>query len=203
MDMPSDIELIAIGASAGGVDALGLLLRALPATLKSAIVIVLHIAPNSANLLPNVYADRCSLPVKEAEDKEQIVAGTVYFAPADYHLLIEPDKSFALSVEAPVHYSRPSIDLTFESAAFAYDATMLGIILTGASADGAAGLLCVRQQGGRSWVQDPAQAHSPVMPAAAIKLAGADSILSLAEMATYLERMETLNKNRSGKLSSD
>jgi two-component system chemotaxis response regulator CheB len=203
MDMPSDIELIAIGASAGGVDALGLLLRALPGGLRAAVVIVLHIAPGTSNLLPKLYGERCSLPLKEAEDKERIASGTVYFAPADYHLLIEPDKSFALSSEPPVNYSRPSIDLTFESAAFAYGASMLGIILTGASADGAAGLRCVRKKGGRAWVQDPAHAYSALMPAAAIQLAGADKILDLTDMTRHLEQMETLNKNRSGKSSRD
>jgi two-component system chemotaxis response regulator CheB len=203
MDMSSDIELIAIGASAGGVDALGSLLQALPAGLAAAVVIVLHIAPGTANLLPKLYADRCLLPLKEAEDKEFIAPGTVYFAPADYHLLIEPDKSFALSNEPPVNYSRPAIDLTFESAAFAYGGKLLGIILTGASADGAAGLRCVRRQGGHAWVQNPAHAHSALMPEAAIKLAGADKILDLTDIKRHLEQMKTLNKNRSGKSSRD
>lgn len=180
------IELVVVGASAGGVEALDVLLRALPAHGAAALVVVLHIPPDRSSLLPRLYAERCRWPIKEAEDKEPLLAGMVYFAAPDYHLQLEPGGSFSLSLEAPVHYSRPAIDLALESAALAYGARMLGIVLTGASADGAAGLATVRQQGGLAWVQDPAQASSSIMPAAALALAGADRVGSLEQLALGL-----------------
>jgi len=187
--MPSDIEFVAVGASAGGVEALSVLLQALPAEFPLAIAVVLHIPPGRPNPMPGLFADRCHLPVVEAGDKDVVVAGKVYFAPADYHLLVEPDGTFALSVDAAVHYSRPSIDMLFESAADTYGSRMLGIVLTGASADGAAGLRSIRAQGGRAWVQDPDTARSATMPRAAIDLAGADEILELSRLATNLSRL--------------
>lgn len=183
------IRLVAIGASAGGVEALGLLLQALPATTHVAVVVVLHLPRDRPSLLPALYAQRCALPVREAGDKEPVLPGTVYFAAPDYHLLIEQDFTFSLSVDAPVHHSRPAIDVTLESAAYAYGRQMLGIILTGASADGAFGLAVVRQQGGLAWVQDPLEAVAGTMPAAAIALAGADCIYSLQQIAAGLSRL--------------
>lgn len=183
------IELIVIGASAGGVEALGLLLQHLPAACRAAVAVVLHLPPDRHSLLPSLYAQRCRVPVKEVEDKEAVVSGTVYFAAPDYHMQLEPNRSFSLSVDGPVNYSRPSIDVTMESAAYAYGERMLGIILTGASADGAAGLAVVRQQGGLAWVQDPAEAMVATMPAAALALAGADRVLSLEQMAAELARL--------------
>lgn len=196
MDMPFDIELIAMGASAGGVDALGKLLAALPAGLRSAVVVVLHIPPDRSSRLAELYADRCRLTVKEAEDKEPIVAGTVYFAPPDYHLLIEPDRTIALSSEPPVNYSRPAIDLTLESAGVCYGSKMLGVILTGASADGAAGLRAVHDLGGHTWVQDPASAQSGAMPQAAIAQGGADRVMDLSAMAqSFAQLAQSPNKS--------
>ncbi|MES2740150.1 MAG: chemotaxis protein CheB [Pseudomonadota bacterium] len=180
------IRLIVIGASAGGVEALGLLLRALPAHCPAAVAVVLHLPTGRSSMLPQLYADRCALPIKEVEDKEPARAGTVYFASPDYHLQLEPDHTFSLSQDAPVHFSRPSIDVAFESAAYAYGAALLAIVLSGASADGAAGLALVRRRGGLAWVQDPASAQVPVMPAAAIARAGADRIGTLAEIGAAL-----------------
>ena len=108
---PAGLRLIAIGASAGGVEALGIVLRALPATCGAAVVVVLHLAPGRSSKLPQLYAARCALPLREAQDKEPLQAGVVYFAPPDYHLQIEPDGCFSLSQEAPVYFSRPSIDV--------------------------------------------------------------------------------------------
>jgi two-component system chemotaxis response regulator CheB len=201
MDMPFDIELIAMGASAGGVEALGVVLAALPADFSPTVVVVLHIPPDRASMLAQLYQARCALPVKEAEDKEGLARGTVYFAPPDYHLLIEPDKSFALSSEPPVNYSRPAIDLTFESAAAAFGEKMLGIILTGASADGAEGLCAVRQAGGRAWVQDPASARSPTMPAAALDRCGADKVMDLGALAFSMAQIGPDKNKHSGSLS--
>ncbi|OYO30301.1 chemotaxis protein CheB [Janthinobacterium sp. PC23-8] len=183
---PEGLRLIAIGASAGGVEALGLLLCALPASCRASVVVVLHLAPGRSSRLPLLYAARCLLPIREAQDKEPLQPGVVYFAAPDYHLQIEPDRSFSLSLEAPVYFSRPSIDVLLETAACAYRREMLAIILTGASADGAQGLAKVRQLGGGAWVQDPATASSPAMPAAALRLAGADRLLDIGQLAASL-----------------
>ena len=183
---PAGLRLIAIGASAGGVEALGIVLRALPATCRASVVVVLHLAPGRSSQLPQLYAERCQLPLREAQDKEPLQGGTVYFAPPDYHLQVEPDGCFSLSQEAPVYFSRPSIDVLLETAASTYRREMLAIILTGASADGAEGLAKVRQLGGGAWVQDPATASSATMPAAALRRAGADRVLDVRQLAASL-----------------
>jgi len=153
-------------------------------------VVVLHLAPGRSSQLPQLYAERCQLPLREAQDKEPLQGGTVYFAPPDYHLQVEPDGCFSLSQEAPVYFSRPSIDVLLETAALAYRRAMLAIILTGASADGAAGLARVRQLGGSAWVQDPQGASCGIMPAAALQRAGADRVLDLAQMAASLALLD-------------
>lgn len=183
------IEAIAIGASAGGVEALGTLLASLPQTFQLPVFIVLHLPPDRSTMLPQLLSRRCPLPVKEAEDKEPVTPGTVYFAAPDYHLLVEPDRTFSLSRDEPIHYSRPSIDLLFESAAFVYRKHLLGIVLTGASQDGAEGLKQIRECGGAAWVQDPEEATSSTMPAAALARAGADAVMPLAAMVTRLSRL--------------
>jgi two-component system chemotaxis response regulator CheB len=183
------IELVAIGASAGGVEAIGILLGALPADFPAAIAVVLHVPPDRTSLLPDLFAARCALPVKEVEDKEFIRRGRVYIAAPDYHMLVEPDHSFALSQDDAVNFSRPSIDLLLESAAVAYRERLLGIVLTGGSADGAAGLKQVRGLGGQAWVQDPDSADARVMPASAIAQAGADRIMDIQALARALARM--------------
>lgn len=183
-------EAVVIGTSAGGVEALATLLGALPGTFAPAILTVLHLPPDRATVLPALLARRCARPVKEAEDKEPVQAGTVYLAPPDYHLLVEPDATLSLSRDEPVHYSRPSIDLLFESAAMTWRQRLLGIILTGASSDGAEGLREVRAWGGAAWVQDPQEASSPAMPAAAIAVAGADAILTLSGIARRLANLQ-------------
>jgi two-component system chemotaxis response regulator CheB len=180
------ITLVAIGASAGGVEAIGTLLQALPAGFPAAVAVVLHIPPDSASLLAPLFAPRCALKVKEVDDKEPLLPGCVYFAAPDYHMLVEPDRSLSLSQDDAVNFSRPSIDMLMESAAIAYGPQMLGIVLTGGSPDGSEGLLRVREQGGAAWVQDPTDAMVPAMPASAIARAGADRILTIVEMARQL-----------------
>ncbi|WP_019142634.1 chemotaxis protein CheB [Noviherbaspirillum massiliense] len=189
MDSSRQIEAVVIGASAGGVEALTMLLQALPADFAPAVCAVIHLAPDGPGMLPQLLGRRCALPVKEAEDKEAIEPGTVYFAVPDYHLLVEREKLLSLSREEAVLFSRPSIDVLFESAAYAYRDRLLGIILTGANMDGAAGLEAVRTEGGLAWVQDPAEAQARAMPAAAIAQAGADLVLPLKDMALRLSRM--------------
>jgi len=190
------VDMLVIGVSAGGVDALGKLLPALPADAGLAVAIVLHIPADKPSLLAELFAARCKLRVKEVEDKEPVEANVVYFAAPDYHMLVEPDKSFSLSRDEPVYFSRPSIDLLFESAALAYRSSLLGIILTGANSDGAAGLKALRRAGGIAWAQDPGEASVPVMPRSAIDSAGVDRILSLDAMAALLSRPATLSLTR-------
>ena len=184
-------DAVVIGASAGGVDAVATLLGALPATFGAAVVVVIHVPPANDDLLARVLAPRCALPVREAADKEPVAPRNVYVAPAGYHLLIEPERTFALSLDEPVHYSRPSIDVLFESAAHAYRDRLLGIVLTGANADGADGLRIVRELGGAAWVQEPSTAYAQAMPEAAIARAGADRVAPVPELAQALAALDT------------
>jgi two-component system chemotaxis response regulator CheB len=163
--------LIAIGASAGAVDALGQLLPELPAMLGAPVLIVVHVPPDRRSALPELFAASCALTTLEAEDKTMPDPASVYFAPPDYHLLVERGGTLALSVDEPVHHSRPSIDVLFESVADAAGAGALGILLSGASRDGAEGLRRIRDVGGQTWVQTPESAQVAVMPRAALELA--------------------------------
>ena len=177
-----EIRAIFIGASAGGVDAVGALLGALPKPFAPAVIVVLHIPPNRPSLLAALFAARCRLPVREALDKEHVDGGTVYVAPPGYHLLVERGGTLALSTDAPVAFSRPSIDVLFESAAAAYGSSALAIILTGANDDGTEGVAAIRAAGGRAWVQDPREAVASAMPQAVLDRAGADLVLPIRDM---------------------
>jgi two-component system, chemotaxis family, protein-glutamate methylesterase/glutaminase len=143
---------------------------------------VLHLPAESPALLVELFAGRCAVPVREAADKEPVEPGVIYFAPPNYHLLIEVERTFALSVEEPVNYVRPAIDLLFESAARAYGDQLLGVMLTGANSDGARGLARIRSAGGRAWIQQPEDAAAAAMPLAALRIAGADEVLTLAQI---------------------
>lgn len=180
------IESVVIGASAGGIEALSVLLPALPADLRASFFIVLHLPRERPSLLVEIFEHRCALAVREAEDKEPVAPGTVYFAPPDYHLLLERSRQIALSADAPVHYSRPSIDVLFESAADAYGDHLLGVILTGANQDGASGLEAVHRAGGITVVQEPVSAHAPLMAMSALQRNPADFVLSLQQIAHLL-----------------
>jgi two-component system chemotaxis response regulator CheB len=163
--------IIVIGCSLGGLNALGILLGGLPEALPVPLVLVQHRGKESDDALCRVLGTRCQLRVTEPVDKEPLAPGHLYVAPADYHLLVD-EKHLALSTDAPVHYARPSIDVLFESAAESYGAGVVGVVLTGANQDGAAGAARIQQRGGRIVVQDPAFAESPPMPAAAIAATG-------------------------------
>ena len=179
-------RLIVIGCSWGGLTALRTVLGGLPADLAAAVVGLQHRAPHAEALgLARGLARYCAMPIRLVEDKDPIQPATVYLGPPDYHLLIEPG-SFALSIDAHVQYSRPSIDVLFDSAADAYGAEVVGVILTGANADGAAGLRAIRDRGGYGIVQDPAEAERAAMPRAAIEAGAADAILPLDEIAPAL-----------------
>lgn len=180
------IEAVVIGASAGGVEALGLILPALPAKFYPALLIVLHLPRERPSLLVEIYEKRCALPIREAEDKEPIEPGTVYFAPPDYHMLVERNRHIALSTDEPVHFSRPSVDVLFESAADVYADRLLGVILTGANEDGAAGLHAIHRAGGVTVVQQPDSAKVPLMVVSALQRHPADFVLSLPQIADLL-----------------
>jgi two-component system chemotaxis response regulator CheB len=181
------IEAVVIGASAGGVEALNEILPALPATFRPAVLIVLHLPRERPSLLVEIYEKRCALPIREADDKEPVEPGTVYFAPPDYHMLVEKSRQIALSTDEPVHFSRPSIDVLFESAADVYGERLLGIILTGANEDGAAGLHAIHRAGGVTVVQQPDSAKVPLMVVSALQRNPADFILSLPAIGELLK----------------
>jgi two-component system chemotaxis response regulator CheB len=191
MSSERSIEAVAVGASAGGIEALIVLLEAIPLGFEPPILIVMHIPSNNGDLLLNVLRPHCLAPLRQAEDKDVPEAGTVYVAPPGYHLLVEPARTLALSVDEPVNFSRPSIDVLFESAAYAYGPGLLGIVLTGANEDGAHGLKAIRSAGGLGWVQEPQTAAASVMPRSAIELAGADRILPLSQLASELAALGT------------
>lgn len=177
-------DAIVIGGSAGGVDALLQLLPALPPGLQTSIFIVLHL-PRTGSLLPEIFDPRCALPVTEALDKEPPAPGHVYVGPPDYHLLIDQGPVMALSMDEPVLFSRPAIDVLFESAADVYRNRLLGIVLSGGSADGAQGLAAIVEQGGDAVVQAPSSAAVPVMPEAALRACPQARALSPTQLAQF------------------
>ncbi|HFK2920339.1 TPA: chemotaxis protein CheB [Stenotrophomonas maltophilia] len=179
--------LLVIGASAGGVAALQSVLGALPATFPAPVLAVLHLPRDRSSRIAEVLAPYCALPVREAEDKQPLQPGTVTFAPPDYHLLVEDAASVALSVDAPVLYSRPAIDPLFESAAAVFGPQVLALLLTGASSDGSEGVAAVRAAGGHAWLQCPEEAEASMMPASALQHAGADAVLPLEQMCRRLK----------------
>ncbi len=183
------LKAVAIGASAGAVQALLTILPALPAGYPLPVFVVVHVPPDRRNVLVPLFQAKCRIPVKEAEDKEPAVGGVVYFAPSDYHLLVEADGAIALSTDEPVNYSRPSIDVLFESAADAYGSSLAGVILTGANHDGAAGLKAVLDAGGVAIVEDPVGAYAQAMPDAALGACPAARIMKLDAVALYLSSL--------------
>lgn len=175
-----------MGVSAGGTAALKELLPCFPASYPLPIAIVQHLHPTQTNFLVMHFNQYCHLPVTEAEEKEPLRPGVIYFAPPNYHLLIESDRTLALSVDEKVNYSRPSIDVLFESAADVYQAGVIGVVLTGANNDGAAGLRAIKAAGGLAVVQDPATAEVPYMPQAALAATSVDYVLPLADIGALL-----------------
>ncbi len=176
-------EAIVIGASAGGLDALKAIATQLPADFTLPIAVVLHLHRNTKNELIALLKREVRLTVKYAEDKEKLKHGCLYLAPPDYHLLMEDDRTLSLSVDEPVNYSRPSIDVLFESAADAFGKHVIGIILTGANSDGSLGLKRIKERGGTAIVENPQSAQYPEMPLAAIAATEADYILDVDEIA--------------------
>jgi two-component system chemotaxis response regulator CheB len=177
---------VVIGASAGAIQALSRILPALPADYPIPVLVVVHIPSDGSDLLATLFQAKCRMAVKEAEDKEPVLPGRIYFGVSDYHLLVEADRSLSLSVDEPVHFSRPSVDVLFESAADAYGPGLVGIVLTGANEDGAEGLRAIALAGGVALVEDPAQAFAPAMPGAALARCAGARAMSLDVIADYL-----------------
>lgn len=187
MTSDGDHPVVAIGCSWGGLQALSVVLEGLPRDLAAAVVIVQHRA-HAPSSLASLLADHTPWPVCEAEDKEPISPGHVYLAPPGYHLLADGGR-FALSTEAPVSHSRPSVDVLFESLAQSFGRRVIGVILTGANADGAAGLAEIIRHGGGAVVQSPTSAEKRAMPDAAIASAAGAEVASITEVASVVARL--------------
>lgn len=185
------IKAVVIGASAGGVQALLQILPSLPASYPLPVLIVVHVPPDRDNALVSLFQARCQIQVREAEDKEPILPGVVYFAPSDYHLLVEKDGTLSLSSDELVNHSRPSIDVLLESAADAFGSELVGVILTGANDDGARGLQAVVEAGGVAIVEDPAEAYASAMPAASLRASPSAKAMKVAAIASYVSSLGT------------
>jgi two-component system chemotaxis response regulator CheB len=182
------ITLVALGTSLGGFDAVRRLLVQLRHSCNAAIVIVQHRSPQADATLVDLLAQHCALPVCEPCDRDPIQPGHVYLAPADYHLLVEPG-CFSLSIDPPVSFARPSIDVLFESVAAAYGSAAIGLVLTGSSRDGARGAAAIKRAGGRVFVEDPMLAQSPIAPQAALAAADVDAVLPLDGLAEVINEL--------------
>lgn len=180
------MKAVVIGTSAGAVDALSAILPALPRSFPVPLAIVVHLPPERSSLLAELLAAKCKIVVVEAEDKILAQAGTAYLAPPDYHLLFEQDGRLSLSADPPVRFSRPSIDVLFESAADAFGQDLVGVVLTGANSDGAAGAKKIAQAGGTVIVQNPATAFAAAMPSAALDACPRAQTMDLSGIAAYL-----------------
>ncbi|HFL2185061.1 TPA: chemotaxis protein CheB [Pseudomonas putida] len=184
------VRAVVIGASAGGVAALFEVLGALPPAFALPVLCVLHLPDDRHSQLAEVLQRRLHRPVHEARDKERISSGQIYVAGPSYHLSVEHDLTLSLSQEEPVHFSRPAIDFLFISAADAYGGGLLGVLLTGANEDGARGLAYIKNNGGRTIVQDPRDAQVALMPEAALALHQPDHILTLSGIGQLLATLE-------------
>ncbi|MCJ8321870.1 MAG: chemotaxis protein CheB [Colwellia sp.] len=185
---------LVIGVSAGGLAALELFLPQLPKLFSLAIIVLQHrgqnsvksIEDNDEDFLVDYFKARCTMPVLEATMGDKIKTGHIYIAPVQYHLLIEQQQTFSFSLEPPVNYARPSIDVLFESASHCYKNQLIGLILTGASSDGSQGLKMIKLNGGLTIVQEPSTAEASFMPTAAIASHKVDYILPLKDISTFL-----------------
>lgn len=187
---PTKAGIIVIGASAGGLKVIFEWSRQLPTHFPVPIVVVIHRNARYETKLEENLAQQCDIIVKLANEKEPILPGHIYFAPAGYHLLVEPDKTFSLDLSDPVHFCRPSIDVTFESIAEVYGKQTVGILLSGANQDGAAGLQAIQKHQGYAIVQHPAWAEVPIMPQAAIDMEAYDQIAENPKIFALIKRLE-------------
>ena len=182
------VGVVVVGASWGGLQALTTLVSGFSKDFPMPVIVVQHRSRDSTGALAELLQDVSKLCVCEVEDKAPVVEGHVHIAPPDYHLLVDQG-AFSLSTEAPLRYSRPSIDIAFESVAAAYDGTTIGVVLTGANQDGSAGLRTVVARGGTAIVQDPDTAESPTMPRAALAAVPTATVLRVEDIAPFLTRL--------------
>ncbi|MGV3459829.1 MAG: chemotaxis protein CheB [Flavobacterium sp.] len=182
-------KVLIIGGSAGSLEVLLQVIPQLVSVKPFAMILVLHRKSSEDNTLEELISLKTNIPVKEVEDKTALVPGSIYIAPADYHLLFEKDCTLSLDVSEKIHYSRPSIDVAFESAAEVYGKTVTAVLLSGANADGTAGLKAVRLMGGTVIVQDPATADMPYMPQSAVDNLQADKIVNVVELTQYIQQL--------------
>ncbi|NEW80024.1 MAG: chemotaxis protein CheB [Gelidibacter sp.] len=183
-------EAIVIGLSSGGMSAMKMMFSILPKDFGIPIVIVQHINANSNGFWIKFLNDNSNLNIKEADEKEKIMPGNIYIAPPNYHLLIEKNKTFSLTIDERVNFARPSIDVLFETAAETYKEKLIGIVLTGANQDGTEGIKHIKEFGGLAIIQDPETAESSYMPASAMAAIKADYILPLAEIIALLIKID-------------
>jgi len=185
--MSGKYHAIVIGGSSGSIDSIINLLTDLPKTFNIPVIIVIHRMRNAESKLENIFKFKSSIKkIKEADDKEPILTGNIYIAPPNYHLILEENKTLSLDYSELVNYSRPSIDVTFESAALAYKENLIGILLSGSNSDGSEGLKKIKYYNGLTIVQDPKEAKSPIMPMSAIKSLKVDHIMTIKEIQTFL-----------------
>jgi two-component system, chemotaxis family, protein-glutamate methylesterase/glutaminase len=182
-------DAVVIGGSSGSMAILNQIIPSLRQDLRAAVIVVYHIHPDSGDFMVKQLDKRSEIRVRQAEDKEVIVPGVVYVAPPNYHLLVELDRSIALSIDAPVNYCRPSIDILFESASDAYTDKLVGIILSGANTDGTLGLKYVKNSGGITVVQSPQSAEMDAMPQSALSATAVDYVLEPQEIGPFLNRL--------------
>jgi two-component system, chemotaxis family, protein-glutamate methylesterase/glutaminase len=186
MNIRSGYSAVVIGVSAGGLSALTVVLEDLPADYHLPVIVVQHRSKDEKGLLEEILQDKCDIRVQQADEKEKITGGVVYTAPPDYHLLVEKDFTFSLTMDEKVNYARPSIDVLFETAAEIYRDKLVGIVLTGANSDGSKGVETIRQFNGLTIAQDPKEAEYPAMPLASIKTGAVSMILKLDEIKFFL-----------------
>ena len=183
-------KAIVLGVSTGGVGTLKALLGALPKDFPLPLLIVQHISPDSGDQMAVFLDEFCAIHVKEADEQERPVGGTVYLAPANYHLMVEPDGRLGLSMDPPVNYSRPSVDVLFETAAQAFGERLIGVVLTGAGYDGSLGLKRIKDKGGVAVVQDPCDAAADSMPKHAMMAVTPDHVVTLSPCRSYLSTFQ-------------
>lgn len=187
-------KAVVIGVSTGGVSALKFLLGSLPKDFPAPVLVVTHITPNSDDGLAVLLDTLCAIKVKEADEQELAVAGTVYLAPANYHLLVERGGILTFSIDPPVNFARPSVDVLFETAAEAFGPSLIGIVLTGAGSDGSRGLLKIKNSGGIAIVQEPADAEMSSMPENALHAVKADYVTPLDDIPRLLKTLSGLQQ---------
>ncbi|HET6553138.1 MAG TPA: chemotaxis protein CheB [Dyella sp.] len=189
MSSNARIMAVAIGGSAGAVASLSLILKELPVDYRPTVFVTVHLRADSKSVLVDVLRAQCQIEVCEAEDKMPIRQGTAYIAPPNYHLLVENTGALALSTDEPVHFSRPSIDVLFESAADAYGAALVGVVLSGANRDGAHGLSAIRAAGGIVMIEDPSAAYASTMPLAAWNACPEAQVGTPGQLASFLKQL--------------